>query len=70
MNVIHFSAFGLIVLLTSRKFWRWALASSDALPQKGLAWTMLTSPVFSSKPSLPWSVFSLVGIWLLDGAEN
>jgi hypothetical protein len=42
---------GLIMLLTSRKFWRWALTSSDALPQKELVWTMLKSPVFSSKPS-------------------
>jgi hypothetical protein len=60
----------LIVLLTSRKFRRLALASSDALPQKGFAWTMLTSPLFSSKPSLHWSVFSPVGIWLPDRAEN
>ena len=58
------------MLLTSIKFCRWALASSDAFPQKGLAWIMLTSPVFISKPSMPWSLFSPVGIWLLDGAEN
>ena len=62
---------GLMVLLTSRKFWRWALTSSDAFPQNGLAWTMFTSPIFSSKPSLSaWLMFNPVGIWLLDGAEN
>src|SRR4029078_4754688 len=37
-----------MVLLTSKKFWRWALASLDAFPQNGLAWSIFTSPVFSS----------------------
>ena len=30
---------------------------------------MFTGPDLSSKPSLPWSLFSPVGMWLLDGAE-
>ena len=47
-----------------------SVGTSDAFLQKGLAWTMLTSPVFISKPLVPWSLFSPVGIWLLDGAEN
>ena len=41
------------------------LASSDALPQNGLTCTMFTNPDLSSKPSLPWSLFSPVGMWLL-----
>ena len=58
------------MLLTSKKLCKWALASSDAFPQKGLAWIMLTRPVFISKPSMPWSLVSPVGVWLLDGAES
>ena len=30
---------------------------------------MFTSPDLSSKPSVPWSLFSPVGMWLLDGAK-
>ena len=45
------------------------MASSDALPQNGLAWTIFTSPVFSSKASVACALFS-PGKLELDGAEN
>jgi hypothetical protein len=46
------------------------VAILECLTTEGTCLDHVDKPVFSSKPSLPWSVFSLVGIWLLDRAEN
>jgi hypothetical protein len=52
-NIIHRSAFWVDYAAHFQKILKMSVASSDAFPQKGLAWTILTSPVFISKPSVP-----------------
>jgi hypothetical protein len=52
----------------SKKCWRWALASSFGLPQKGLACTMLISADFSSRFLPPNVTVGPVGISVLEEA--
>ena len=58
------------VLHNSRKFWRWALASSFGLPQNGLACTMLMRLDFSSKFTSPTSMLGLVATLVAEGTEK
>jgi hypothetical protein len=58
------------VLQISKECWRWALASSDALPQNGLCCTMLMRAGLSSKLLSPLSVSGLVLTLAQDGAEK
>jgi len=57
------------VLQISRKYWRWALASSCAFPQNWLACTMFMSLGLSSKL---WSISTIGPVRMLSvvGAEN
>ena len=58
------------VLQSSRKFWRWALASSFGLPQNGLACTMLMRLDFSSKFTSPTSTLGPVATMAAKGTEK
>ena len=58
------------VLHNSRKFWRWALASSFGLPQNGLACTMLMRLDFSSKFTSPTSTLGPVAILAAERTEK
>ena len=58
------------VLQSSRKFWRWALASSFGLPQNGLACTMLMRLDFSSKFMPPTSTLGPVATLAAEGTEK
>jgi len=58
------------VLHNSRKFWRWALASSFGLPQNGLACTMLMRLDFSSKFTSPTSTLGPVATLAAEGTEK
>ena len=58
------------VLHNSRKFWRWALASSFGLPQNGLACTMLMRLDFSSKFTSPTSTLGPVATLVAEGMEK
>jgi len=57
------------VLWSSKNCWRWALASSLALPQKWLAYTIVIRPILISKFSPPVLTSGSVGIWLANGVE-
>ena len=58
------------VLLNSRKFWRWVLASSFGLPQNGLACTMLMRLDLSSKFTSPTLMLGPVATLSVEGTEN
>src|SRR6185312_5385987 len=58
------------VLHNSRKFWRWALASSFGLPQNGLVCTMLMRLDFSSKFTSPTSTLGPVATLAAEGTEK
>ena len=58
------------VLHNSRKFWRWALASSFGLPQNGLASTMFMRLDFSSKFMSPTSTLGPVATLAAEGTEK
>ena len=58
------------VLQSSRKFWRWALASSFSLPQNGQACTMFMRLDFSSKFTSPTSTLGPVAILAAEGTEK
>ena len=58
------------VLHNSRKFWRWALASSFGLPQNGLAYTMFMRLDFSSKFTSPTSMLGPVATLAAEGTEK
>ena len=58
------------VLQSSRKFWRWALASSFGLPQNGLACTMFMRLDFSSKFTPPTSTLGPVATLAAEGTEK
>ena len=58
------------VLHNSRKFWRWALASSFGLPQNGLACTMLMRLDFSYKFTSPTSMLGPVATLAAEGTEK
>ena len=59
-----------MVLHNSRKFWRWALASSFGLPHNGLACTMLMRLDFSSKFMSPTSMLGPVATLVAEGTEK
>ena len=59
-----------IVLLISRKFWRWALASSCAFPLNGVACTMLMRLGLSSNSRLLVLSVGPVRMFLVLRAEN
>ena len=58
-----------MVLHNSRKFWRWALASSFGLPQNGLACTIFMRLDFSSKFTFPTSTWGPVATLAAEGTE-
>ena len=58
------------VLHNSRKFWRWALASSFGLPQNGLSCTMFMRLDFSSKFTSPTSTLGPVATLTAEGTEK
>ena len=58
------------VLQSSRKFWRWALASSFGLPQNGLACTMFMRLDFSSKFTSPTSTLGPSATLAAEGTEK
>src|SRR6185312_10974131 len=58
------------VLQSSKKFWRWALASSFSLPQNGLACTMFMRLDFSSKFTSPTSTLGPVATLAAEGTEK
>jgi hypothetical protein len=58
------------VLQISKKCWRCALASSEALPQNGLCYTILMRAGLSSKLPSPTFISGPVLTLLLDGAEK
>src|SRR6185503_10283071 len=58
------------VLQSSRKFWRWALASSFGLPQNGLACTIFMRLDFSSKFTSPTSTLGPVATMAAEGTEK
>src|SRR6185437_11236271 len=60
----------LTVLQSSKKFWRWALASSFGLPQNGLACTMFMRLDFSSKFMSPTSTLGPVATLTAEGTEK
>ena len=55
------------VLQSSRKFWRWPLASSFGLPQNGLACTMFMRLDFRSKFMSPTSTLGPVATLAAEG---
>ena len=58
------------VLHNSRKYWRWALASSFGLPQNELACTMFMRLDFSSKFTSPTSTLGPVATLAAEGTEK
>jgi hypothetical protein len=58
------------VLQISKKCWRLALASSEALPQNGLCCTILMRASLSSKLPSPTFISGPVLTLLLDGAKK
>ena len=68
--VSYITPYMVMVLHNSRKFWRWALASSFGLPQNGLAYTMLMRLDFSSKFTSPTSTLGLVATLAAEGTEK
>jgi hypothetical protein len=58
------------VLQTSRNYSRCALASSLALPQNGLACTIVMRPVLISKFSTPVLIDGLTETLSVEGAEK
>ena len=58
------------VFQSSKKFWRWALASSFGLPHNGLACTMLMRLDFSSKFTSPTSTLGPVVTLAAEGTEK
>ena len=58
------------VLHNSRKYWRWALASSIGLPQNGQAYTMLMRLDFKSKFTSPTSTLGPVATLAVEGVEK
>ena len=59
-----------MILHNSRKFWRWALASSFGLPQNGLACTLLMRLDFSSMFMFPTSTLGPVATLAAEGTEK
>ena len=59
-----------MVLHNSRKFWRWALASSFGLPHNGLACTIFMRLDFSSKFTSPTLMLGLVATLAVEGTEK